>query len=212
VAELGIGRSDVVAAEWCDNGPGWVAVLLANADVVLQECPAGLVRIRRGADGLAFEAPPLLRSGPVEDAVLDQVVAELGIGRSDVVAAEWCDNGPGWVAVLLASADAVLELRPSAGSLDIGVVGPYPPGSPEAFELRAFFPKDGALAEDPVTGSLNASVAQWLLGSGRASAPYVASQGTALGRRGQVSISTDSGGTVWVGGGTVTCVEGHVDL
>jgi predicted PhzF superfamily epimerase YddE/YHI9 len=66
--------------------------------------------------------------------------------------------------------------------------------------------------EDPVTGSLNASVAQWLLGTGRATAPYVASQGTALGRAGRVHISQDAEGTVWVGGGTVTCIDGSVEL
>jgi predicted PhzF superfamily epimerase YddE/YHI9 len=94
----------------------------------------------------------------------------------------------------------------------LGVVGPYPDGSECAVEVRAFFPKDGALAEDPVTGSLNASLAEWLLRTGRASAPYVASQGTALDRRGRVHLSRDADGTIWVGGGTVTCVRGDVDL
>jgi predicted PhzF superfamily epimerase YddE/YHI9 len=116
------------------------------------------------------------------------------------------------VAVLLAGADAVLALRPDPVDLDLGVVGPYPPGSPVAFEVRAFFPKDGATVEDPVTGSLNASLAQWLLGTGRAAAPYVAGQGTALGRTGRVHITRDDDGTIWVGGGTVTCVVGQVDL
>jgi predicted PhzF superfamily epimerase YddE/YHI9 len=106
----------------------------------------------------------------------------------------------------------VLALRPGVVDLDLGVVGPYPPGAPQAFELRAFFPKDGATTEDPVTGSLNASVAQWLLDTGRASAPYVASQGTALGRAGRVHVGRDGDGTIWVGGGTVTCVAGRVAL
>ncbi len=96
--------------------------------------------------------------------------------------------------------------------LDVGVVGPYAAGSPEAFEVRAFTYKDGAVDEDPVTGSLNASLAQWLLATGRASAPYVARQGTALGRAGRVHVSQDAGGAVWVGGGTVTCVRGEVEL
>ena len=125
---------------------------------------------------------------------------------------EWADNGPGWIAVLLKSADAVLELKPGVVDLDVGVVGPYPKGSPEAFELRAFFPKDDATVEDPVTGSLNASVAQWLLRTGRATAPYVASQGRALGRAGRVHITSDQEGTIWVGGGIVTCITGDVDL
>jgi predicted PhzF superfamily epimerase YddE/YHI9 len=136
----------------------------------------------------------------------------LGIGRADIVDAQWADNGPGWVAVLLASATAVLALQPRTLDLALGVVGPYPPGAAQAFEVRAFFPKDGATAEDPVTGSLNASLAQWLLGTGRASAPYVASQGTALGRAGRVHISSTPDGAIWVGGGTVTCISGEVEL
>ena len=181
-------------------------------DVVVQECGAGLVPVRRSADGLAFAAPPLIRSGPVEESLVRHIASMLGIERSEILDAEWADNGPGWVAVLLASAEAVLALRPGVVDLDLGVVGPYPEGSPQAFELRAFFPKDGTTVEDPVTGSLNASVAQWLLRTGRASAPYVASQGTALGRSGRVHISCDPDGTVWVGGGTVTCIAGEVEL
>jgi PhzF family phenazine biosynthesis protein len=184
----------------------------SGGDVVAQQCGAGLVSVRRTADGLAFAAPPLLRSGPVEESLVEHIASILGIGRAEILDAEWADNGPGWVAVLLASAEAVLALRPGLVDLDVGVVGPYPPGSPQAFEVRAFFPKDGATAEDPVTGSLNASLAQWLLGTGRASAPYVASQGTTLGRSGRVHVSSDPDGTIWVGGGTVTCVRGQVEL
>lgn len=181
-------------------------------EVIVQECGAGLVPIRRTADGLAFAGPPLLRSGPVEEPVVEQLAAALGIDRAEMVEAQWADNGPGWVAVLLASADRVLALQPTFVDLDVGVVGPYPPGSPEAFEVRAFFPKDGVMVEDPVTGSLNASVAQWLLDAGRASAPYVVSQGTALGRAGRVRVSRDHDGTIWVGGGSVSCVIGQVEL
>ena len=180
--------------------------------VIVQECGAGLVPIRRTADGLAFAAPPLIRSGPVESEVVEKIVTGLGIARGDIVDASWADNGPGWVALLLESADAVLAVRPGFVDLDVGLVGPHPEGAAEAFEVRAFFPKDGALAEDPVTGSLNASLAQWLLGSGRASAPYVARQGTALGRSGRIHVSRDEDGTIWVGGGTVTCVDGEVEL
>lgn len=182
-------------------------------EVITQECVAGLVAVRRTADGLAFAAPRLLRSGPVEEAVVEQVAAVLRIDRGKVVDAQWADNGPGWIAILLESTEAVLALTPGfIGELNIGVAGPTAPGSAEAFEVRAFFPKDGTTVEDPVTGSLNASLAQWLLGSRRATAPYVARQGTALGRRGRVHISQDSDGAVWVGGGTVTCVAGEVEL
>jgi len=181
-------------------------------EVIVQQCTAGLIRIRPTADGLAFAAPPVLRSGPVEEALVEHLAAVLGIARTEIVDAQWADNGPGWVAVLLGSAQAVLALRPGAVDLDLGVVGPYPPGSPEAFEVRAFFPKDGITIEDPVTGSLNASLAQWLLDAGLATAPYVASQGTALGRLGRVHISRDADGAIWVAGGTVTCVSGEVAL
>ena len=134
---------------------------------IVQECAAGLIRIRTSGDRLAFAAPPLVRSGPVDEAFVERIASVLRIGRGDILAAEWADNGPGWVAVLLASADAVLALKPAPIDFDLGVVGPYPPGSPHAIEVRAFFPKDGVTVEDPVTGSLNASLAQWLLGSGR---------------------------------------------
>jgi PhzF family phenazine biosynthesis protein len=180
--------------------------------VVMQQCGAGLVAVKQQADGLAFAAPPLLRSGPVEEELATAVAAVLGIGRAEIVDLQWADNGPGWIAVLLASAEAVLAVRPGVTDLDLGVAGPYPAGSPAAFEVRAFFPKDGSTAEDPVTGSLNASLAQWLLASGRATAPYLASQGTVLGRSGQVRISQDPDGTIWVGGSVVTCVRGTVQL
>jgi len=106
----------------------------------------------------------------------------------------------------------VLALRPAFIDADVGVAGPHPPGGAVAFEVRAFFPKDGTLVEDPVTGSLNASLAMWLLGSGRAVAPYVAAQGTALGRAGRVHVTRDGDGGIWVGGGTITCVDGMVAL
>jgi PhzF family phenazine biosynthesis protein len=184
----------------------------ARSGQTVQECGAGLVSVRQIEAGLAFAAPPLLRSGPVEDPVADQVARALNITRADIADIQWADNGPGWVAVLLASADAVLALRPGTVDMDIGVAGPYPDGSPEALEVRAFTPQIGPPGEDPVTGSLNASLAQWLLATGRVTAPYVASQGTALGRRGRVHISRDDDGQVWVGGSTSTCISGTVEL
>jgi PhzF family phenazine biosynthesis protein len=183
-----------------------------DGGVVVQECAAGLVQVRQTDDGLAFAAPPLVRSGPVEEELVERIASVLRIDRGAILDSEWVDNGPGWVAVLLADADAVLALQPGFVDFDLGVVGPSPDGSPYAFEVRAFFPRNGSTAEDPVTGSLNASLAQWLLSSGRVSAPYVASQGTALGRAGRVHVSRDGDGTIWVGGGTVTCVAGTVDL
>jgi PhzF family phenazine biosynthesis protein len=185
----------------------------ARQDLVVQECGVGLVPVRRSPHGqLAFQAPPLIRSGPVEEPLLDEIAASLGIKRADIVDAQWVDNGPGWVAVELASAAAVLALAPGVTPRDIGVVGPYPAGSPEAFEVRAFTPLIGGTGEDPVTGSLNASLAMWLLSSGKASAPYTASQGTALGRRGRVHVTADADGSVWVGGRTRTLISGSVHL
>ena len=179
---------------------------------VIQQCGAGLVTIRQEAAGLAFAAPPLLRSGPVDEPLANHVAEILRIRRDEIVDLQWADNGPGWIAVLLDSADGVLAVRPGPTDLDIGVVGPYPPGGPAAFEVRAFTPKVGATDEDPVTGSLNASVAQWLIATGRATAPYLVRQGTILGRNGQVRITVSADGTVWVGGDAVTCIAGTVEL
>ena len=183
----------------------------AAGGTIVQECDAGLIPLRRTAAGLAFAAPPLLRSGPVDEPVAEHVAAVLNIKRDDIVDIQWADNGPGWVAVLLASAEAVLAVRPGPVDMDIGVAGLYPEGSPAALEVRAFSPQISS-SEDPVTGSLNASLGQWLFASGRIATPYVASQGTALGRRGRVHVSRDDDGQVWVGGATVTCVSGTVEL
>ena len=197
---------------------------------MVQECGVGLIELRRHDDRLAFAAPPLIRSGPVEPEDLVRICRVLAIGADEVVDAQWVDNGPGWAAVLLDNAEAVLALEPDFGaesSYDVGVVGPTPVGvlgpheigvadgyadaGAPAIEVRAFFRAGGQAAEDPVTGSLNASLAQWLLASGRLEAPYVAAQGTALGRAGRVHIDVD-GETVWVGGDAVTCVEGSVQI
>lgn len=178
---------------------------------VVQQCGAGLVTVRAGDDRLAFAAPPLVRSGPVEPHLVDEAVAVLGLDPASVVAGEWVDNGPGWMALLLDSPDAVLAARVGASDLDIGLVAMNPPGSPAAIEVRGFFPADGMLFEDPVTGSLNASLAQWLTSSGRLAAPYVAAQGTALGRSGRVHVDRDADGTVWVGGATTTRIRGTID-
>ena len=192
---------------WLENGGA-----PRDSRTIVQECEAGLVRVRPAAAGLEFEAPPLRRGGAVEEETAAEVLRALGVDRGDVVDMAWADNGPHWIAVLLKSADAVLALTPSYTTLDIGVAGPLPSASREAFEVRAFFPKNGSIAEDPVTGSFNASLAQWLLGSGRAQAPYVARQGTALGRAGRVHITRDDGGSIWVGGSSVTCVSGTIEV
>jgi PhzF family phenazine biosynthesis protein len=189
-------------------------------DRVVQQCGAGLIEVRRGTDHdgcetLAFAAPPLRRSGPVEPGLLDEIAAQLRIARGDIVDAAWMDNGPGWIGVLLSSAAAVLAVRPGTVTHDIGLIGPHPAGSNAAWELRAFFPVAGATVEDPVTGSLNAAAAEWLLTTGRATAPYLAHQGTALGRAGRITVTRGPDATgadrLWIGGGTVTCITGTID-
>jgi len=186
-----------------------------TGDVVVQECGIGLIPLRRG-ERLSFAAPPLIRSGPVDHAFLKEVASVLGIDTAAIVGAEWVDNGPGWIGVLLEDRESVLALEPDiaryGGSerLDIGIVAPHPDGSAVDFEVRAFFADDkGRLIEDPVTGSLNASLAQWLIGSGRAPDSYVAAQGTTIGRAGRIHVNRDGSG-VWVGGSTVTHVSGEI--
>lgn len=187
----------------------------ASAGALVQECAAGLVRLRRG-ERLAFAAPPLVRSGPVSDADRGRITTALRIAERDIVDLAWADNGPGWVAVLLADADAVLGLRPdfaAFGDLEIGVVGQHAPGGDADVEVRAFCP-DMGIGEDPVTGSLNAAIAQWLAGD-RLPTSYVAAQGTVLGRQGRVHIDVErdgQGDTVWVGGDALTTISGEVSL
>jgi PhzF family phenazine biosynthesis protein len=193
---------------WLEAGGG-----ARDPGLIVQECGSGLVRVRRGPDGsLAFEEPPLLRGGPVDEATLERVTTGLRIPRDWIVDAEWADNGPGWVAILLSSAMEVLAIDPGTVDLDIGVVGPYAPGAEAAFEVRAFFPMNGATVEDPVTGSLIASIAGWLTRTGRATPPYLVTQGRALGRDGRVYVTIDDAVTIWIGGTSVTCVRGEVEL
>jgi PhzF family phenazine biosynthesis protein len=184
-----------------------------KSDVIVQECGAGLVRIRREGDVLAFAAPPLQRGGPLDEADVERIARGLGLQRSDIVDHQWCDNGPGWQAVLLESADRVLAIKPDPAlfaGIDVGVVGPHLSGDVD-YEVRAFFPGNTGVTEDPVTGSLNAALAQWLIGSGRAPETYIAAQGTALGRAGRVHVMRE-GDDIWVGGRCVTVISGEVEL
>lgn len=180
---------------------------------IVQECGLGLVTIRRDQDRLAFAAPPRLRTGAIAPGALDEILAVLNIGRDAVVDAQWADNGPGWAVVMLDSAEAVLAVEPArshARRFDIGIVGPHPAGSPVAWEIRAVFSDHhGVLREDPVTGSLNASVAQWLFESGRVTGDaYVAAQGARLGRAGRIHVRRE-GAEIWVGGRTETMFSGQ---
>ncbi|WP_175323063.1 PhzF family phenazine biosynthesis protein [Arthrobacter sp. C9C5] len=181
--------------------------------ILVQECAAGLVRVKRDGGRLAFAAPPLTRSGPVAETDLARIAAGLRMPREALLDASWLVNGPEWIGVLLDSSEQVLAIRPdyaAMAGLKVGVIGPHPAGSEVGFEVRTFIPGDAA-AEDPVTGSFNAGAAQWLIGAGKAPESYLAAQGTMLGRAGRVYIET-TGDDVWVGGNSMSCIEGFVLL
>jgi PhzF family phenazine biosynthesis protein len=175
----------------------------------VQECAAGLVELRHDGGELAFAAPPTTQTGPLEDAHLAALIRALGISRDRVLDHQWVDNGPGWCGLLLASAQDVLDLEPDFTAVPdakVGVIGAHPTGAPQQFEVRAFAPGMG-VHEDPVTGSLNASLAQWLIRTGQAPERYTAAQGTRLGRAGRVSIDR-IGDDTWVGGATSVVFQG----
>lgn len=187
-----------------------------KGEEIIQECEIGLVRVRRQGDELAFIAPPLLRTGPVEAPLLERVRLGLGLAPEAIVRSQWVDNGAGWLAVMLADRDQMLALQPDFSQLHglaIGVIAPCDPAHDEVdshFEVRAFIAGDGA-QEDPATGSLNAGVAQWLLAEGLAPERYVVSQGTAIGRAGRIRVERQ-GDEIWVGGAVAACIEGRVQL
>jgi PhzF family phenazine biosynthesis protein len=190
-----------------------------NPGVIIQECGAGLVKLLAvpADDGrlqLSFQAPETVHSGPVAPEVLAEIVEALGIEPAEIVAHQVVDNGPGWVCMQLESAEKVLSAAPKfkeGSSMMLGLVARTPHGADTQFELRAFAPKIGVY-EDPVTGSLNASVAQWLYRTGVVSGSYLASQGSRVGRNGIIAITQDSESQVWVGGPTVTCIKGNIVL
>jgi len=193
----------------------WLASgAMPKGDEVVQECEIGLVRIRRGRGRLSFAAPKMRRTGALEPDVLARVIEGLRLAPDAIVAASWVDNGPGWLAVLLRSRDEVLAIRPDyavLSGLRVGVVGAWDAGKDGAdaqFEVRAF---TAGGYEDPVTGSLNAGLAQWLIDTGAAPARYVASQGSVLGRMGRVHVERD-GSETWIGGAVTTCIAGTLTL
>lgn len=189
----------------------WVERTGLTKNRVIQECEAGLVAVERRNGLWAFEAPPLVKTGGVDEALVSEVADFLNIDRSKIVEAEWVDNGPGWLGILLSSADEILAIEPVSSyprRMDIGVIAPYPAGHELAFELRTFFSNHvGAIVEDPVTGSFQASAAEWMIRSGRGHPPYITAQGTRLGRSGRAYIDT-AGGGLWIGGKTETLALG----
>lgn len=183
-------------------------------DRVIQECGAGLVTVANDGDTLWFAAPPRLREGPLDDEYVDQLADAFRIDRALIVAHQWVDNGPGWAVIQLPTAADVLALEPDFSRIPtamVGAIGAYPAGSPHAFELRSFAPGVGVV-EDPVCGSQNASVAQWLTAMDAAPRAYRVSQGSRLGRAGSVEIRVDADGAVWVGGATTVVVQGTIKL
>lgn len=204
---------------------------------VVQECAKGLITIARGDHGLAF-ANPSTQALPLP-ANLHEIYATLGITTQQVMDAAYMDNGPHWLCLLLDSPDTVLSLEPDLARLKalghkVGVAALYQveDATPligracreaEAFAtgLRTGMPQSAQLevrafsttgVEDPVTGSLNGSLAQWLLTQGHVQAPYMANQGACVGRDGWIAITQDAQAQVWVGGHCVTCVQGTVLL
>lgn len=182
------------------------------SEVVVQQCAVGPVRIRRSGSRLAFEAPPLLRTGPLAPDLLTRIAAGLGLQSNAIRDSQWVDNGPGWVAVMIDDREQLLSIRPdhaTLAGLKLGVVAPWPDG-PAQFEVRAFVCASPGY-EDPVTGSLNASLAQWMMSAALAPSRYVASQGTAMGRAGRIHVERD-GDSIWVGGDVTPIIEGVVRL
>ena len=188
----------------------WLHHSGSRKDQVVQECAAGPIEVRSRQQALFFAAPPTLRSGEIEEEYLEQIVTALGIHRSHVVDHQWVDNGPGWAVVRLATAQEVLDLEPDFSQLPnamIGAIGAHPDGSPHAYEMRTFAPGAG-IPEDPICGSMNAGVAQWLIRTGASAAGYRVSQGRRLARAGDITITAEPEGTVWVGGSTNTLFQG----
>ena len=183
-----------------------------SVDTIIQECKVGLINVRRDGNSLSFAAPSLLRGGSVEESLVAEAATSLGINREAIIDAAWIDNGPGWLGIQLSSAEEVLAIRPQKTNLTLGVVGAYPVGSRYAYEVRAFYSSGGITFEDPVTGSLNASLAQWLIGEGRFTPPYLASQGLAMGHVGEIQVSMDESKQVWIGGEVTACIQGSVEI
>lgn len=181
--------------------------------VVIQECAAGLVGVRRDGERLSFAAPPTIRSGDLGEDELERIAASFGIERSQILDHQWIDNGPGWAVVRLASVSEVLDLDPDLSIIPdamIGAFASYPPGGEYAYELRTFAPGMGVV-EDPVCGSMNASIGQWLARTGEAGTGYRVAQGRKLDRAGDIVVTIE-GDVVWVGGAPQTLFRGIASI
>ncbi|KJF16138.1 PhzF family phenazine biosynthesis protein [Acidithrix ferrooxidans] len=193
------------AHAWLENGG-----VANHGQTLIQQCGAGLIKVRYEMGKLSFRAPNLVRSGNLDENYLEEIAASFGIKRKNILAHQWVDNGPGWAVIRLETAQEVLDLEPDLTIIPnamVGAIGAYPAGSKYAFEMRTFAPAIG-IAEDPVCGSMNASVGQWITRSGEFTKGYKVSQGLRLGRKGEISITTNTDGEVWVGGATKTLFSG----
>ena len=183
-----------------------------DEQTILQETLSGIVRVRRAGSSLSFAAPPVVRDGPLEAGFVDDIARAFGVEHHQILSHQWVDNGPGWGVVQLPSAEDVLALEPDLSLIPdamIGVIGLYPEGSPYAYEMRTFAPRIG-VTEDPVCGSMNASVGQWAIQTGMVPSQFMVSQGQRVSRAGEITIQADDEGTVWVGGNTITCIRGEI--
>lgn len=199
---------------WLHNGG-----VPKGREYVIQECGIGLIKLSQGPgpNMLAFEAPEPFRMGPLDEADVELVAKGLGIQRSDIIRHSWCDNGPKWRGIMLRSMEDVLAVKPNDACLlgmDVGIIGPVVNNTTLDFgyEVRAFCDEGGVIVEDPVTGSLNAALAQWLMREGVIPRNYVSRQGTVIDRNGRVELSMNDDNKVWVGGLARVCIDGTIAL
>ncbi len=199
------------ARAWLDAGG-----VPHNPRQLILECGAGLVPINIDGDVLSFASPATIRSGDLEADELKELVTILDIDPATVKDSQWVDNGPGWAAVLLENSEQVLDIVPKIpqgpGRWKIGVIGALPQDRwPEKFEFRALTIEDGALREDPVTGSLNGAATDWLSHAGYTTVPLINRQGTKVGRQGRVHMDRQDS-QLWVGGATTILISGTIEL
>lgn len=185
-----------------------------DADHLVQECMAGLVPVRHVGTRFSFAAPPLVRSGPLDEGHVREVATAFGIARAHVIAHQWVDTGPGWAIVQLASAAEVLALEPDLTRIPdamIGAIGAHPNGSSHTYEMRTFAP--GVMVpEDPACGSMSAGVGWWLLSPSSTDTAFSIAQGARLGRAATITVTRDDRGQIWVGGEATTCLLGTIDV
>jgi predicted PhzF superfamily epimerase YddE/YHI9 len=180
---------------------------------VIQECGIGLVQVIQSENRFSFLSPELIRGEALSPALLTEVASVLNIQKSKIIDSKWIDNGPGWIGVLLSSAEEVLAVTPNRNSnLALGLFGFYGAESKYKYEVRGFYPEDGLLVEDPATGSLHASGAQWLTSAGKCVAPYLASQGKVINRDSEIYVTCDAAQKIWIGGSAEIRIKGEVTI